>query len=78
MAVMGESIQERRGHLGVAEHAGPFREAQVRGNDHADVFIQFGQQVKQQCTTRLGKRQIPKFIENNGYFCPSPEIVKSA
>lgn len=28
----------------------PFREAQVRGDDHARVLVQFGQQVKQQGT----------------------------
>jgi len=26
---MGEPIEERRGHLGVAEHAGPLAEAEV-------------------------------------------------
>lgn len=65
MAVMGETIQERRGHLGVAKHAGPFGEAQVRGDDHAGVLIQLGQQVKQQGTAGLAKWEVAQFIEND-------------
>ena len=48
MAVMRESIQQRRGQLGIPEHAAPFRERQVGGNDDAGALIQLGQQVEQQ------------------------------
>ena len=47
VAVMGEPIEERGGHLGVAEHAGPFAEAQVGGDDDAGAFIEFAQQVEE-------------------------------
>ncbi|WP_313231581.1 MIT C-terminal domain-containing protein [Sphingobium yanoikuyae] len=30
---MGKPIEKRRGHFGVAEHGGPFAEAQVCGDD---------------------------------------------
>ena len=40
MAVMGQPVQERRGHLGVAEHRRPFREAQVGRDHHAGVLVQ--------------------------------------
>ena len=46
LAVVCQPIQQRGGHLGVAKHTRPFREAQVGGDDHAGVFVQFGQQVK--------------------------------
>ena len=45
VAVMGESVEQRGGHLGVAEHAGPLRERQVGGDDHAGALVQLGQQV---------------------------------
>jgi hypothetical protein len=33
LAVMGEPVKQRCRHLGVAEHAGPFAEGKVRGDD---------------------------------------------
>jgi hypothetical protein len=40
VAVMSESIQQRRRYLGVDKDTGPFREAQVRGDGHARVLVQ--------------------------------------
>ena len=45
---MGEPIEERSGHLGVAEHGGPFAEAQVCGDDDAGALVEFAQQVEEQ------------------------------
>ena len=42
VAVVGQPIQQGGGHLGVAEHARPFGEAQVGGDHHAGVFVQLG------------------------------------
>src|SRR3546814_10487772 len=39
VAVMGEPIEERGRHLGVAEHAGPFAEAEVGGDDDAGALV---------------------------------------
>ena len=33
VAVMGEPVEQRRGHLGIGEHRGPFGEGEVRGDD---------------------------------------------
>ena len=41
MAVVCQPIQQRSGHLGVAKHTRSFREAEVGGDDHAGVFVQF-------------------------------------
>jgi hypothetical protein len=48
VAVMGEAIEQSRGHLGVAEDRGPLAEAQVGGDDDAGAFVEFAQQVEQQ------------------------------
>ena len=45
---MGEPIEERGGHLGIAEHAGPFAEAQVGGDDDAGALVEFAQQMEEQ------------------------------
>lgn len=37
---MGEPVEERPGHLGIPENGGPFAEAEVCRDDHADVLIQ--------------------------------------
>jgi len=49
MAVVGEAIQQRSGHLGVPKHAGPFREVQIGGDHHAGPLVQPGQQMEEQC-----------------------------
>lgn len=41
VAVMGESVEQRSGHLGIAEHVRPFGEAQVGGEDDAGVLVEF-------------------------------------
>lgn len=46
VAVVCQPIQQRRGHLGVAKHTRPFREAEVGGDNHAGVFVQLGRQLK--------------------------------
>jgi len=50
VAVMGKPIEQRGGHFGVAEHTGPFAEAEVGGNDDAGALVEFAQQVEEQCT----------------------------
>ena len=39
VAVMREPVEERGGHLGVAEHAGPFAEAEVGGDNDVDGLV---------------------------------------
>ena len=53
VAMMRESIQQRRGELGIAEYTAPFREGQVRRNDHTGALVDLRQQVKQQCSAGL-------------------------
>ena len=39
VAVVRESVQQRRGHLGITEDAGPFAEAEIGGDDDAGAFV---------------------------------------
>ena len=48
MAMMRESVEQCRGHLGVTQDAGPFREAEVRRDHHRRTFIERAQQMEQQ------------------------------
>jgi hypothetical protein len=45
--MMGQAIEQDGGHLGAAKDARPFGKAEVRGDDRADAFIEFGQQMEQ-------------------------------
>lgn len=58
VAVMREAVQQRRGHLRVAEHAGPLPEAKVDRDHDASVLVELREQVEQQRTTGLAERQV--------------------
>jgi hypothetical protein len=46
--VVGDAIQQRGGHLGVAEHLTPFGEGQVGGDGEAGALVELADQVEQQ------------------------------
>ena len=46
--MVGEAIEQSGGHLGIAEHFGPFAEAEIGSDDDAGVFIELAEQVEQQ------------------------------
>jgi len=39
VAVMGQAVEQRGRHLGVAEDAGPLAEGEVRGDDDGGAFV---------------------------------------
>ena len=45
---MGEAIEECGGHLGVAEDARPFAEAEIGRDDDACSLVELAQQVEEQ------------------------------
>ena len=50
VAVMGEPVEQRCRHLGIAEDGGPFAEAEVGGDDDAGAFVERAQEMEQQRT----------------------------
>jgi catechol 2,3-dioxygenase-like lactoylglutathione lyase family enzyme len=50
VAVVREPVEQGGGHLGIAEHASPFTEAEVGGDDDAGLLVELGEQVEQQGT----------------------------
>ena len=61
---MRHSVQQGRSHFAVAEDLRPFAEVQVRGDNHRDRFVQFGQQVKEELAAVAGKREVTKLVQN--------------
>src|SRR3546814_2591097 len=64
VAVMGEPIEQRGGHFGIAEHGRPFAERQVGGDDDRGVFVKSADEMEQQLPASAGERQIAQFVED--------------
>ena len=65
VAVVRKAVEQRRGHLRVAEHGRPFAEVQVGRDHHAGVFVELAQQVEQQGPAGLAERQVAELVEDD-------------
>ena len=61
---MREAVEECGGHLGIAEHAGPFTEGQVGCDDDGCAFVELADQMEQELATSLCEGQIAEFIQD--------------
>lgn len=62
---MGETIKQCCGHLGVAEDAGPFAEAEVCGDNDAGAFVEFAQKMEEQGTAGGTERQVSQLVQDH-------------
>ena len=46
VAVMSDAVEQRGGHLRIAEHGRPFAERQVRGDDHRGALVELADEVE--------------------------------
>jgi hypothetical protein len=53
VAVVGQAIEQRGGHLGVTEDAGPFTECEVGGDDDRGPFVQTANEMEQKLPAGL-------------------------
>lgn len=58
LAVMRQAIEQRSGHLRVAEDGGPISERQVCGDDDRGAFVKPAEQVEEQLSASLGEGEI--------------------
>jgi hypothetical protein len=65
IAVVGQSIQQRGGHLCVAEHAWPFNEGEIGGDDDRSALVETADEVEQELAAGLSERQVAEFIEDD-------------
>jgi hypothetical protein len=40
IAMVGQAVEQRSGHLSIAEHAGPFAEGEVGGGNDRSAFVE--------------------------------------
>ena len=63
--MMGETVEQRGGHLGVAEDGGPFAEGEVGGDDDRGSLVEPAHQVEEQLPAGLGEGQVAEFVEDD-------------
>jgi len=61
---MGEAVEERGGHLRVAEDAGPFAEGEVCGDDDGCALVETADQMEEELAAGLGEGQVAEFVED--------------
>jgi len=64
-AVMGQPVEQRGCHLGVAEHAGPFAEGQVGGDDDGSALVEPADQMEEQLSAGLGEGEVAELVEHD-------------
>ena len=74
LAMVGQAVEQRGGHLGVAEDGGPFAESEVGGDDDRGALVGPAHQVEQQLAAGLSEGQIAKFVEDDEVA--SDELVR--
>ena len=65
LAVMGERVEQCRGHPGVAEDGRPFAEGEVGSADDRGSLVEPADQVKEELAAGLGEGEIAEFVEHD-------------
>ena len=65
VAVMGQAIEERGGHLGVAEDGGLLAEGEVGRHDDGSLLVEPADQVEQELAAGLSEGQIAELVEED-------------
>ena len=55
VTVMGQAVEQRGRHLGIAEHARPFAECQIGGDDDGGALVEPADEVEQELAAGLAK-----------------------
>ena len=63
--MMGETVEQGRGHLGVSEDGRPFAEGEVCGDDDRGSLVEPAQEVEEQLSAGLGEGQVAEFVEDD-------------
>src|SRR3982750_4704540 len=63
--MMGKTVNDGFSHLGVTEDFCPLFKIEVSGNQDRDLFIQIGQQLKEQWAGFGINRDVAHFINHN-------------
>ena len=62
---MREAVEQGRGHLGIAEDAGPFAEGEISGDEDRGALVEAADEMEEQLTAGLGEGEISEFVEDD-------------
>ena len=65
LAVVGQAVEQRGGHLGVAEDGWPFAEGEVGGDDDRGALVEPAHEVEEQLPAGLSEGQVAEFVEDD-------------
>src|ERR1019366_1156744 len=63
--MMGETIEQSRGHLWIAEHARPFAKSEIGRHDHRGALVEAADHMEQKLPAGLREREIAELIEDD-------------
>ncbi len=64
---MGEAVEERGRHLGVAEDGGPFAKREIGGDDHRGLFVELADEVEEELAAGSSEGQIAELVEHDQF-----------
>ena len=62
---MGQPVEQCGRHLGIAEHARPFTEAEIGGDDNAGALMELAQEMEEQRAAGCTERQVAQLVQND-------------
>jgi hypothetical protein len=65
VTVMGQTVEQRGRHFGIAEHTRPFAEGEIGGDDDGGALVEAADEVEQELTAGLCEGQIAKLVEDD-------------
>ena len=65
VTVMGQPVEQRGRHFGIAKHARPFTERKIGGDDDGGALVEPADEVEQELSARLGEGKIAQLVEND-------------
>ena len=65
VAMVSQAVEQRGGHLGVAEHARPFSECEVGGDDDGRALVEPADEMEQELAAGLSKREVTELVEDD-------------
>src|SRR3984893_16388585 len=63
--MVSQTVEQCCGHFGIAEHAGPFAEREIGGDDDGRTLVEPADEMEQELATGLGEWQGAEFVEDD-------------
>ena len=63
--MMGQAVEKRGGHLGIAKYRWPFAKGEVGGDDDGCAFVKFADEVEQELAAGLGEGEVAKLVQDD-------------